>query len=354
MTYCVGWITGDAVCLVADTLRTQHQPPGSARSSMNEAHHQVGAMYVEESLLKLVELGNGIACALAGDVSRAFDIIDFIRQHIALFDSPESLFESVNKNFQVGDERLVGLLLAWTSSTSAPLLVKWDSASGHVERGQLFQIGSINAEHRELTRLAITMVKTDLGREPSVMLITVIACLQSYGLHYDLLAESVGGAVCGICVVEGLTMWQHDTMTMIYGSDGIEGYLATHFRDGVLMLNSSYQHLFTLLVNQNWGDRTGRAAQWREHWGHALEQYVPKRVVECLHWIFLSRIHHTVTVVLVRAPSFDAGAPFSAREEDGRLVIEHSSNFDAALRRGAPRHPEMARIEIDLRIIAAR
>lgn len=354
MTYCVGWIDRNSAYLITDTLRTQRRPPSAERSVVNELHRQINATdFVEESLLKLVEIRSGIACAIAGDVSRAFDVVDYVAQNIDHFDSADELLASLNVNFLIGPERPVALLLAWSSAASPPVLAKWVSTDGSVERGDVLQMGSLNEELQALTRRTIARIAPEIGVDPAVMLAAILGCVQSYGLHEDLLAENVGGAICGLAVANGSTAWQPDTMTIVSGRETFfEGYIAAHFRDGVLMLNSSYQPDLKLLVNRDWRDRLAAALEWRQRWGRHLERYVPDLLGECQFWIFLSRVRRVVSLAVLRRSPRETEHPFRLQTNEDSFELVPSDEFSTALQRAAPAHCAEERF-VDLRVVVS-
>ena len=92
MTYCAGWKYKDSVYLLADTAATKSVPPAHPRSSFGELHAQVRRAHVEESLLKLVPIADGVAFAFAGDVQLATAIGNHLRNSYATAMSTADLF----------------------------------------------------------------------------------------------------------------------------------------------------------------------------------------------------------------------------------------------------------------------
>lgn len=86
--------------LIADTLVTQSVPADRPATSMAEPHRQLGKNeFVEERLLKIRQLKEGIAVAIAGDVRFAFEITDFMRVHVEDVENGSDLFPMVEASF---------------------------------------------------------------------------------------------------------------------------------------------------------------------------------------------------------------------------------------------------------------
>ena len=285
MTFCVAWRYEGAVYLVADTLRTSGTPSLVERTSLNEPQKQIGRDYVDESLLKIREICDGVAVGIAGDVDRAFSFVDFLRDHIHLFDNFFDLFAMASTSCGPFDPaRHFELLLVHAIDQNIPTILKWDSDSRVVDEfAESAAIGSIANEYKDFTLFMLAEVRK---RKPNVdaVLYSAIALIQSYGRFEDLLLQGVGGVVCGLRVQTGSTFWQDDTITVIYRDDGtVDGRLSTHFREGIALVNSTYKETTGSVFHNRGSARSTRedVTEWLNRWTPYLGQYLSVHFAEC-------------------------------------------------------------------------
>lgn len=338
MTYALAWLWQDHAYLVADTLRTTDRPSDLERTSVNESHCQVGAgVHVEESALKLLELRPGTACAIAGDSDLAFRIFEFLAEHITLVDVGE-LFDAVATSLgPFPPERAVQLLLADAQPNARASVARWTSTTAAFEQGErVYDVGSLAPEHRALSARMLGGLDA-IAREPFTLLPAVIACVQSYGVHDDLLRQHVGGIVCGLRVHAGATFWQDDTLTVFYDdrlrTDATtDGLVSTHFRDGMLIVKSGYRPEWGAILTVRHSDPKGIEAA--KEWGKAnvafLKQAEMSHAPTCRNWIFLHRTRRLATAVHI-APGGVPRMLFTVEATKGTVSVGFTPDFAARL-----------------------
>lgn len=302
MTYGVAWTSGNVAYLMADTLRTQGRPAEEQRTSLNELQRQVGRDYVEESLLKISTLRPGVACTIAGDVRRAFETVDFLRQHALLFNSPAGMLEALNNSLgpDADPEEAVALLIAWSLTDAPAQVVRWDSRTRNIERGDLLQIGSLQDPFRAHNAVSLGRAVEQFPDTPEAVLTIAVALMQAYCVHDDLVAQNVGGAPCALYVQRGQTVWQPDTVSLFLDGEQLVGYTTTLLCDDALVVSSPFRDSFCVFIN-NWnGGRAEWARQWHARWGQKIEHYVPTGLTDCRHWAFIQTRQRVLTVFVVR------------------------------------------------------
>ncbi|MBD2536920.1 hypothetical protein H6G97_50000 [Nostoc flagelliforme FACHB-838] len=298
MTYCFAWKYGDTVYLLADTAATKSSLPNFDKSSFGQLHDKVRGEYVEESLLKIVPIAPDTAIAFAGDVQLATAIIEFLKENFCSAETFANLFGKVNASFGPFDpKRPVELLLAYAPSNGDPKLIHWNSKHG-LDSNQFdyYTIGSLTSYHAALTPLVLSMLvngKLASGR----ILPILIAIVQSYGIHSNIIEQNVGGIIFGLRVCNGKIIWQEDTNFVLYNStaEKFETFdlISAFVRDNVVVVNSSFTNDIRGFAHSV---STPSIQAWQESWNSFIVSHTNSDKYR--YWVFLSTAKKVITVLL--------------------------------------------------------
>lgn len=295
MTYCAGWKYSNSVYLFADTAATKNSPPNTTHSSFGELHAQVRGDHVEESLLKIVALSDGIAVAFAGDVQLATSIIEFLSENLqANLSDLRALLSSVSTSLgPFSRNRGVELLVAAADSIGGPQLLYWNTASGlDTFESDYYQIGSLTSYHSALTPQVLSLFARG-NLAPDRILSVVTAVVQSYGVHDNLVEQNIGGLIFGLRTHAGQTMWQEDTNYVLYDPQ-VKGliWISAFVRDNVVVVNSSKTNDIRCLAHSV---STASIDAWIDKWqGHVKSHLETGRY---RYWVFISMLDKVITVL---------------------------------------------------------
>ena len=295
MTYCAGWKYSNSVYLFADTAATKNSPPTTTHSSFGELHAQVRGEHVEESLLKIVPLSDGIAVAFAGDVQLATSIIEFLSENLeANASDVRPLLSSVTTSLGTfSRDREVGLLLAVSDSLREPQLLHWNTASGlDTSESDYYQIGSLTSYHSALTPQVLSLLaKGNLA--PDRLLSVLTAVVQSYGVHDNLIQQNIGGLIFGLRTHAGKTIWQEDTNYVLYDPQVKSPIWVSAFvRDNVVVLNSSQTNDIRCLAHSV---STASIQAWCDKWQNHVKSHL--ETDRYRYWVFISMLGKVITVL---------------------------------------------------------
>jgi hypothetical protein len=217
VTYCIGFKYKDSVYLIGDAAIT-NATPAYQTSTSGELHTDVQGSHVEEAVIKVTSIAPGAIVAFAGDVGLAIDIIDFLRASYSESTTPAELFNGVNATFGGPFRAGVEILFATAPAIGPTTLTKWTTDKG-IEREvtEYREIGGLPYHLRRLTFESFKLI-VDQQTDAAAILSVVTAKLQSLGVHDNLIEQRVGGIFFGMRAVAGTTMWQWDTVYLIYDS----------------------------------------------------------------------------------------------------------------------------------------
>jgi hypothetical protein len=354
MTYCFAWKYQDAVLLLADTLVTQSVPADRSTTSSGELHRQLGReKFVHERLLKLREIKEGVAVAIAGDVQLALAITDFIQDNIGIVERAADVIPIVEASFGPFDPaRGVQILLIQATEDGECAITRWDSQDGRHSAAHNAYIGSLAPEQAD--RMADLFQRLIADKKPSkeAMLLSGMAFVNSLSQHEDTIAQGVGGTVCGLRVQRGKTLWPGD-LVIIHHRDGfssIEGRISVHAREGIVCVNSTYHGtIATIFANMRGDVRTTDLMQaWMRQWTPYLKDYLSKHFTTCTRWMFINLDHQTPLVFVVHARLEQASDNLRiARKQNGDYNFTLGSELAKAMRREAPSvGPDLRIVEV--------
>ena len=354
MTYCFAWKYQDAVFLLADTLVTQSVPTDRSTTSTGEPHRQIGRdKFVHEGLIKLRELKEGAAVAIAGDVQLALAITDFIQDNIEIVQRAVDVIPIVEASFGPFDPaRGVQILLIQATEDGECAITKWDTQDGRQDAAHCAYIGSLAPEQADRMTDLFQRLIADQKPSKEAMLLAGMAFVNSLSQHEDIIAQGVGGIVCGLRVQRGKTLWPDD-LVIVHHRDGfssIEGRISVHAREGIVCVNSTYHGTTgTVLANMHAGVRTTDLMQpWMRQWAPYLKDYLSKHFTTCTRWLFINLDHQAPLVFVVHARLEQASDNLRiARKENGDYNFTLGSELAKALRREAPSvGPDLRIVEV--------
>ncbi len=265
MTYILGWKLESAVYLAADTALTSSRRTDDTYTSFGELHISEPNRSVHEGCLKIFNLERA-AIAISGNVALARSVVETFKNALPLTDNPRSALErAVASNGPFDSARPISILVAFPDSP-APGLLSFNSDNQEIiehENGSLVQFGSITQRYRSMSHQMINNLVL-FAREPHRFLATILAFLQSYGVHHVLLEDNVGGAFCGLFVGEGSIEWQKDILFCVHrGSDPNVDMVSSIMRDHVLVVRSTFTNSCRYLADSL---SCGLFEDWRCRW----------------------------------------------------------------------------------------
>ncbi len=329
MTYCAGWKYSNFVYLFADTAVTKNSPPIAMYSSFGEFHAQVRGKYVEESLLKIVPLSDGIAVAFAGDVQLATHIIEFLRENMEANASDlKSLLSLVTTSLgPFSREREVKLLLASSDQLREPQLLCWNTVSGlDTSESDFHQIGSLTSYHSDLTPQVLSLLAG--GKlAPDRLLSVLTAVVQSYGVHDNLIEQNIGGLIFGLRTHAGQIIWQEDTNYVLYNPQIKKPiWISAFVRDNVVVLNSSQTNEIRCLAHSV---STASIQTWSDKWQDYVKSHLEKD--QYRYWIFISTQGKVITIIRRDNLNEDSRYVLLKKTGDGEFDIKISEQLMSLL-----------------------
>ncbi|WP_335086210.1 hypothetical protein [Nostoc sp.] len=312
MTYCVGWKYGGAVYLLGDTAATKPLPSSTDQSSFGQLHDKVRGEYVEESLLKVVPIAPDTAIAFAGEVQLATAIIEFLKENFCSTETFTHLFKKVNASLGPFDpKRPVALLLAYAPSNVEPQLIHWDSTHGLDSRqSDYYEIGSLTSYHAALTPQVLSILANG-QLAPDRILPMLIAVVQSYGIHNNLIEQNVGGIIFGLRVYKGEITWQEDTNFVLYDPTFASlAYISAFVRNDVLVVNSSLTNDIRAFAHSV---STPSIQAWQKSWNPFVVSHINSDKYR--YWVFLCTGARVITVL--RRDRFDSENKYFSLQYSG-------------------------------------
>lgn len=219
MTFCIGWKDRNFGYIVADSAVTgAGAAPRAVLSSVGEVHQSGNSgVSIEQAALKIFVAGGPMA--FAGNVRVGLQIVHSTRSAVISGAGPlAALHGAVQSVMPLPLAESVSLIAAYHDGSN-PLLVKADTVSGQLQNaGAVCHAGSLGEEHVRITRDAIEALTDSDGMDPIAMLASVLAMVQSYGIHFNLINQGVGGHFSGALIGPEAAMWQPDILFLFYNS----------------------------------------------------------------------------------------------------------------------------------------
>ncbi len=345
MTYCFAWKYQDAVCLLADTLVTQRIPAGPSTTSTGEPHRQLGQdKFVQERQLKIRELKDGIVVAIAGNVQLAHAITDFMQDNIDRVERATDVFSMVDASLGPFDPtRVVEILLIHGTEDGECAITKWDTQGNREDAARWAYIGSLAREHANRMADLFLRLVSDQHQKPSkeAMLLAGMAFVISLSKHEDLIAQYIGGVVCGLRVQRGKTIWPDDLVIVQHrdGFKSIEGIISVHAREGTVCINSTYHGTTgSLFVNKHSDTNIADIMRaWNQKWLPHLKDYLSKHFKTCTRWLFINLDRQVPLVFVVHGHLEQAKSMLHfASKENGDYVFVMGSELSKIVLREPP------------------
>lgn len=269
MTYCIAWKVSNMVFLAADAATTSGRPFRADVSSFGETHRSVGKSNVEESALKIIRIG-GTGATFAGDVVLGSTLVRLASRFVDEgLNAKDAVEKAVTNIRPIPKPQQLEVAFGGFSDGKAELYYVNCAADGVVlPIDGLVQFGSISKQHRKLTRdVLLRLIRPDAHLNARGLLMSVMACVQSYGVHHPLIDEHVGGAISGACIDEDGWHWHPDVAFVLYDSSDIQRTMhvvANVVRDDIACITSSFAKETRGFLH---GWRSERAkSEWEQKW----------------------------------------------------------------------------------------
>jgi len=219
MTFCIGWKDRNFGYIVSDSAVTgTGAAPREVLSSFGEVQRRGDSgVSVEQAALKIFVAGGPMT--FAGNVRVGQQIVRSTRGAVVSGVKPlVALQGAVQSVMPLPLADSVSLIAAYHDG-SHPLLVKTDTVSGQLQNaGAVCHAGSLGEEHVRITKDAIEAMVDSDAVDPIAMLASVLAMVQSYGIHFNLVDQGVGGRFSGALTGPDAAMWQPDILYLFYNS----------------------------------------------------------------------------------------------------------------------------------------
>lgn len=267
MTCSIVWNTGNEILFVADSAQTSSSKHSSSVTTFGEAHVSIKKstgkeLYVEESLFKIFQI-EPITFIYAGSVGSSLKISEQLFSNVSQYNTSEdavsnTLFQLSSFfhlfNLETGASFLIECIFAYHFEDR----LRIDSYLYSMESKKMvftpddtrefFMIGSLDREgtnYLDKTVRVARMIPKHWKADKK--LACLLALLQSYGVHDQLLLQSVGGAFAGAYLDKfGAHHWQPDLIYLCHESpENMNGpqsifRVITLIREGFFMVKSSF------------------------------------------------------------------------------------------------------------------
>jgi hypothetical protein len=294
MTYCAGWKYQGSIYLIADTAVTKQAKPNKNYSSFGQLHSNTQEGYVEESLLKLVPLSQGIAVAYAGNVGIASEILNLLKENSSYINSVKDLTRLADGMGPFDPTRRVEILIASSSTDGNNELIKWDTINGiDKSEANFYQIGSLTSFHAAVTPYLLNNLS--LGNLAADRVLPVItSVVQSYGVHDNLIQMNVGGVIFGLCISNGKVRWQEDTNYFLYSPNFQPSYfISVVTRDNTVVVNSSFTNDTRIFSHSA---STDSNTVLNQDWRHKVNEQLQS--TRFRYWVFISSKDWIITLII--------------------------------------------------------
>jgi len=233
MTYCLGWKSKTAAFLIADSAVTSIAENKESiklleKTTFNELQGSVdqGKKYVYEKAFKLYSIDN-VAITFAGDTDIGIEIIDLIKEHLSVGRSTQQAIKYSIENYpDLSSYPIIQILVACYEDE--PKIYSIDNKKSpfiSVVNDSIISFGSPPENLREHTYSFYEAFKKTREEEnynelaDEMMLLRMIALVQSYGIHNYTIEKGIGGAYSGLYVTKGGIHWQPDIYYLKHGNN---------------------------------------------------------------------------------------------------------------------------------------
>ncbi|MGZ8191776.1 MAG: hypothetical protein ACXWTS_11200 [Methylococcaceae bacterium] len=247
MTYCLGWKSKTAAFLIADSAVTSITDDKEnigllETTTFNELQGSIeDKKYVYEKAFKLYSIDN-VAITFAGDTDIGNEIIDLIKEHLNFGRSIQQAINSSIENYpDFLSYPVIQILVACYEDE--PKIYSIDNKKLPfitVVNEPIISFGSPPEHLREYTYSFYEAFKKSREEEnyselaDEMMLLRMIALLQSYGIHNYTIEKGIGGAYSGLYITKEKIHWQPDVYYLKHGDDPAferNGFTSVHIRN---------------------------------------------------------------------------------------------------------------------------
>lgn len=331
MTYCAGWKYKGCVYLIADTAKTISDKPNLDYSSFGQLHYETKNGYVQESLIKLVPISEGIAIGFAGDVQVALEILALLEDNAKYAKSTEDVVCLLNGMGPFNPKQEVSFIIASSSDNGNNELIKWNTAEGIDQtNADFYHIGRLDSYHaNRIYSLFEFLTSKNLAADR--VLPAIISVFQSYGVHEDLIQMNVGGLITGLRTTHGNITWLEDTNYVIYGSniDSNLSYISAIVRDNAVIVRSSITNDTRVFYHPANAQPNINNQDWRDR---VQDQLNSDRF---RHWVFINKDSQNRVITLIIRNDLETESKYIrlSRSSEGKNSVAMSSKLEGILHR---------------------
>lgn len=248
MSVCIAWIKNEKSYLIADTLTSSTKNITlSTYTPFLQSKEHVNGYYVEEEGLKIYEISNDIAIAVAGDVPSYSEILPWIynlKDSLSL----QKLIELLQQNFEHLLKNIEMIFLYKNSEKNK--IIVWNSQQFYEPADTSIPIfigcGAENTKFREAVKKAI-LYNND--HDPHQYLVLIISFVQCLSMKLKTIRYGFGGTFYGL-LISSRIQWMRDLEYVLLAQNGsVSQSISVIIRKSSVIISSSMENTTRLLTN---------------------------------------------------------------------------------------------------------
>lgn len=255
--------------------------------------------YVYEKAFKLYS-SNNVAFTFAGDIRIGEEVIGLIKEHL---ESGRSISQAIDfsiKNYPYFElHELVQILIACCEDKPKIYVIDNKRSPCIIVADKFISFGSASEDFQRYTSSFYHSFNESRENEwgnplaDEMMLLRMIALLQSYSAHNNTIGHGIGGAYSGLYVTKNEIHWQPDIYYMIHGENPAfdrGGFVSIYIRN-------KYKFVITDRVNYEFSNNIERQCSETEVDSifKGLVELFDKGIFEYV--IFINSSRHAATII---------------------------------------------------------
>lgn len=259
MSVCIAWIKNEKSYLIADTLvsSTKNITQSSTTPFLQKKEYLNG-YYVEEEGLKIYEISNDFAIAVAGEIRSYSEILHWIyalKESISISEMKELLLQSFSHLLNE-----IEMLFLYKEANKNRILV-WDSQYFYEPTDTSTPVfigcGAKNIKFKEAVTEAILKNNDHDSHQYLVQVISFVQCLS---LKLKTIRSGFGGTFYGLFISSKI-QWMRDLEYVLLARNGsVSQSISVIIRKSSVVISSSIENTMSLLVNNY------TSAEWYEEY----------------------------------------------------------------------------------------
>jgi hypothetical protein len=313
MTYITGWRNKTSVFIAADSAITYEQESlqnvkiWSDVSTFGETHIIEKDKVVQEQWLKIYNFNNRLILAFAGNVSEAYEAIEWLKMVLEVNEQPD--LRDIFKNICNG--RQISIIAGFVENEQPVLIsVNANGTSGYKEHlvYEAAHSGTIDKEFIRYTQEFYDEIK-NVHHTDEQILVSMCSVIQSYKYVKPTIPNGVGGLISGTRVDKYGVSWQKDiayipiqyngsTLNSTQLSDlfGKAEIISVLIRDNLVFISNPYTHWrFSrrpfgnyqpkkVIESEKWSESR---LTWVNNWSQSVNQLIDEFTYD--YYVFISK-----------------------------------------------------------------